>query len=363
MSRKQPIIIYGPVFDYSGYALHTREILKAFIRDERFSAFLNPTQPDKLHAFNGLYRYIPDKLPKAPYFACTPPANVSTHGEKKFIMTTFESFDTHYGQYNRLTKFDHIFVPCTMNKKALIKDGISRRNVTVIPEGAEPKKHYRTDHKKFDKFTFLYLGNWDDRKNPKDIIKAYTTSNIKHLHTQLMLVTRNRAAKDGKGRQEIHNYILQQCLKTDTRFEKIVLNTDFLSDQKLNQIYNKSHVFTRASKGEAWDLPLFEASMIGLPAIATKKGGHREWFNPPKELLIEGHKGEDYALNTSDCEFYHGCQFYLPHYESIRKTMEEVVDNYEDYKKWAEKNSKKLEKKYTWKKSLKKLTNKVYKEL
>lgn len=70
------------------------------------------------------------------------------------------------------------------------------------------------------------------------------------------------------------------------KFSLVVMPTT-KSRQELHSALSKAHFFINPSKGEGWNLPLFEMMSFGMPSIATNVTGHTEYTTKDNIVVVE----------------------------------------------------------------------------
>ena len=124
----------------------------------------------------------------------------SSYKGVKVLYTVWES--TLYPNFliDKFNSFDQLWVPSEWQKQVSIDSGIIESKVKVVPEGVDGrifKPLTKGEEKKLDKFRFLHFGRWDDRKNTKNIIKAFKTVFGNNKDVELIICVDNHYSVDG----------------------------------------------------------------------------------------------------------------------------------------------------------------------
>lgn len=117
-----------------------------------------------------------------------------------------------------------------------------------------------------DRFRFYYVGAWTVRKNVVGLIRAYA-----HAFTpddRVELVLRCSGATKETFVMGVHQTGLQMHEMPPVRFA-----SDYISDAAMIGFHREMDCFVTASRGEAWNLPAFEALLAGRHVIAPKGQG------------------------------------------------------------------------------------------
>ena len=124
----------------------------------------------------------------------------------------------------------------------------------------------------------------------------------------------------------------------ELNLEEHVILKGRIEGKDLEKLYEKFDLFILTSHGEGFSTTLLEAMSKGLPIITTNVLGNRG--------IIK--------------EDYHG-YFCETNSESIAKTIEKIIKNKTEWRRFSKNNLKEV-KKYSWDKVVKQ-TEEVYKEV
>lgn len=137
--------------------------------------------------------------------------------------------------------------------------------VAYVPHAFDPEielpKRARTDD---DRFTFYFIGTWDSpRKNIDGLIRAYCHVFNPQDDVELVLRTNARQADFmqilGSTGLEPHELPLIRTLPP-------------IDDAAIWELHANADCYVTASRGEAWDLPCFEAMLSGRHIIYPMTG-------------------------------------------------------------------------------------------
>lgn len=244
--------------------------------------------------------------------------------------------------FERLKKFDQVWVPTEWQKKCTVAQGIKREKVKVVPEAVDVNK-FKPLNKTWndDKFKFLVFGRWEYRKSTKEIIETFinTFKNIDNV--ELVLSVDNPFSNDGMSSTEerLDYYGLKD--------EKIKV-IHFPSENEYIEYLQKGHVFVSCARSEGWNLPLIEAMACGTPSIYSNWGGQLEFAEGkgiPVDILYlkDAVVGEGYSdvvrLSGKYCE---------PDFNDLGRKMMDVYNNYKTYKERALIESDIIRSTFTW---------------
>jgi glycosyltransferase involved in cell wall biosynthesis len=79
----------------------------------------------------------------------------------------------------------------------------------------------------------------------------------------------------------------ERLLKANPRLPDIILIEDKMTDARLKALYGQCNVFVAPSRAEGFGLPIAQALLCGLPAVATAWGGHLDYCDETNSWLVD----------------------------------------------------------------------------
>lgn len=165
------------------------------------------------------------------------------------------------------------WVPCEQNAEMLQSCGV--KSVAVMPHPYDPENPLLklTRRKPMDTKRFYWIGRWEPRKNPVEILWAFAMAirpgedahlTMKH-HGQwddypTFAQTVDRISKET-------DWTREDLARQVTSIEKI------LRPDQMLKLHFENNIYLAPSCGEAWCLPAFEAKLAGNTLIHTSYGG------------------------------------------------------------------------------------------
>ena len=149
-----------------------------------------------------------------------------------------------------------------------------------------------------EKFLFLSVGQWgtgeygEDRKDLGRTVKVFleTFANTKQMPG--LLLKTNGATFSLLDKKDIKNKIntIKSNFPTDWKLPNIYLLHGELSSEEINVLYNHPKIGAMLSltHGEGYGRPLQEATMVGLPVIASNWSGQLDFLSTDHSLLLAG---------------------------------------------------------------------------
>ena len=249
-------------------------------------------KPDAVHSHNNAIQYV---VPAAVLSGVKKRVHtVHSIAEKELIKPVRKVVKLFY-------KKCHV-VPVALSK--LVQDTVVKeyhlpaKNIPVIYNGINlsnciPKSDYSIK----EKFTILHIGRFEEVKNHKTLVKAFSKFHHMYPNSELKLIG------DGTERENMENLVHQLKIKDNVKFLGLQSNVyGYLHD---------ADAFTLPSIYEGIPMTLIEAMGTGLPIVASNVGGIPNMLeNEKSALLIE--PSEDELFTAFE-------RLYLN--ESLRKTI------------------------------------------
>jgi len=149
-----------------------------------------------------------------------------------------------------------------------------------------------------EQFCFLFVGQWgkgnmgEDRKDIGTLIKTFIeTFANRSKQPALILKTNGAGYSCGEESNIINNINLIKAMFPDTvKMPNIYLLHGDLTDDEMNSLYNHPKVKAMVSftHGEGYGRPLLEATMVGLPVIASDWSGQKDFLTGEHSILLGG---------------------------------------------------------------------------
>tara|TARA_A100001515_G_scaffold6435_1_gene5436 strand:- start:937 stop:2289 length:1353 start_codon:yes stop_codon:yes gene_type:complete len=147
-------------------------------------------------------------------------------------------------------------------------------------------------------FTFLFVGQWtkggygEDRKDIAKMIKIFIEAFANKKQQPALILKTNGATTSILDREECLEKInaVKNLFPKDWKLPKIYLIHGEFTDVEMNELYNHPKVKAMISftHGEGFGRPLLEATMVGLPVIASGWSGQLDFLDSTKSILISG---------------------------------------------------------------------------
>lgn len=200
-----------------------------------------------------------------------------------------------------MCEFDQVWHPCRANADALRGKAPAR----VLPHCFDPEslsaRHMMSIAPRDNAlFTFYYIGAWSDRKAPDVLLDAYARTF--RSGDRVQLVMQCAGADDPAVDRALDNAIKLGA-------NQITIHIGRKSDDEILDMHRRYDCFVTAAKGEAWNLPCFDAMLAGRHIIAPLGQGSDDYLADTDATLYDSHPGTAWVE---------------PDRESLQRAMHEV---------------------------------------
>lgn len=241
--------------------------------------------------------------------------------------------------FNKINKFNEIWVPTQWQRDSIIEQGANPDKVKIIPEGVDVDTFKPIEippKKDGDKFKFLLFGRWDYRKSTTEVIKTFGETFKNNPNVELIASVENpypydetRSTKDRIKKHKV-NYPNITYLKFPPREDYI-------------KYLQEGDVFLSCARSEGWNLPLIEAMSCGTPSIYSNWGGQLQ-FAKNKGIPVK--ISHIRSANIGNLEV--GGEYCEPDFDDLKTQMLDTYENFKKHRLKALKESKLIHKEFNW---------------
>lgn len=250
------------------------------------------------------------------------------------INTTVEAATVPEQFVDACNMYDEVWVVSDFCKKVFEDHGVSKP-IFVIPNSVDTKLYNENakPHKfqpKLNDFIFVSVASWGFRKGLDALLNAYIQEFNENDNVTLLIITPYDGVND-----QAEKYIKEMTMCKGS--PHVARCGRELPEHEMPMLYKACNCFVLPSRGEGFGLPYVEASLCGLPIIATNHSGHTMFLNNENSYLVEIDKMSFINDGTTNIHYWDGQQF--PELKSekvisdIGKAMRFVYNNYEIAKK------------------------------
>ncbi len=379
---KKMMLICAPVSSRSGYGDHARDLVRSLIAHNKYEIKIQDvnwgeTPRNALNKNNSEDKKIMDcilpqpKLDKQPdvYIDIRIPNEFQQWGKFNIGITAgIETNAVSNSWIESCNKMDLVIVPSEHSKDGFVKalyekmqtlaDGKQQKigelrlekPIEVLFEGTDENVYKPIDNSSLDlvndikeDFCFLHVGMWgkggygEDRKDISKLVKVFYESFANKKEQPALLLKTSGATFSIMDREDC----LQKIRKIKDKFPKdwnlpnIYLLHGSLSTEEMNKLYNHPKVkcFVSLTHGEGFGRPMLEATMTGLPVIASGWSGQLDFLSNTDSMLLGGELvqvpnsqvwkdiiiPESQWFNVNEQQAYKSMNYCFEHYDDVKK--------------------------------------------
>lgn len=177
-----------------------------------------------------------------------------------------------------------VWLPCDFNVSVFRRD--LRTPVFKLPHVFQPR-HWNGEvapHESAlavapDDVVFYSIFEWQERKGPGDVLRAYLQA-FRGVRDTLLIV------KTNAGAASVAATALADA-RAETRSDaRVAIRAEAWSDARVEALHRRGDVYLSMHRGEGWCYPLFDAATRGKPVVATGYGGPLEYLASETAALL-----------------------------------------------------------------------------
>lgn len=197
--------------------------------------------------------------------------------------TTWEALQVPPAVVRSVREADALWVPSEVTRHAF-ENATRDLQVRVMPHAYDESRDYEyTGERPERPFTFYYVGAWTARKNPGGLIRAFCSEFTRGDDVQLLLQCR------GVSREMLAGALAATGLPQD-ECPRVQISGKDLSEPELWGLHGAmGDVFVSATRGEAWNLPAFEAMLARRHVIVPAGQGSNDFLDDTSALRVGWH--------------------------------------------------------------------------
>ena len=281
------VLYVGPFAQHTGYAQAGHDTLLAMhragisIEIQPIIACNTDDLDDRYKELLSFVRGTPghEKKPMTHVIVHTVPAHAhrfiegAPKGVKLIAMTTWETSNMSIEFEERLADiFDAVWVPSDFCRESVTHHGkLPIERVCVVPHPFNSAHWRLVERPKQDEiYTFYSVLSWCERKNPIGLIKAYFAEFSNKDNVEL-LIKGSPCAEDIAA-------IAASCGVPLDELPLLEFEPKYFDHDDMVDLHWSSNCFVTAARGEGWNLPAFEAAIMGMPIISPCWGGQMEFL-------------------------------------------------------------------------------------
>jgi glycosyltransferase involved in cell wall biosynthesis len=291
-SKNVPKVIFrGHVAGNTGYSKANRNIFLAMAR-QGLNMCLLPEQGNG----EGQEKTLLDRFVTIPdpdsilVHSCIPTFGQRTDARYSILYTTVESASVPSQFIEACHRFDEIWTTSEFCRDVLVNAGLER-HIEIVPNSVDSRFYNEkvkphTFKPPLKDFKFVAVASWNYRKGWDALLKAYLRTFTGDDPVSLLIVTAYQADGEGHRRYKVEKAI--QDARAEFANPAHIARCGFsIPENEMPRVYRACDAFVLPSRGEGFGLPYMEASLCGLPVIATNHSGHTMFLNKENAYLVD----------------------------------------------------------------------------
>ena len=329
------MLICAPVSSRSGYGDHARDLVRAFLKLDKFDVKIfdvpwGETPRDALD--KDLDKNILNCVLTQPKMDKQPDVYVDIRIPNEFqqwgkinigITAGIETTAVSSNWIESCNKMDLVIVPSGHSKVGFIDSSYEKvqqlpngqqqkvgelkleKPIEILFEGVDESIYKPIDNSSLnliddikEDFAFLHVGLWgkggfgEDRKDISKLIKIFYESFANKKKQPALILKTAGATFSILDREECLRKInkIKSYFPKDWILPNVYLLHGSLSTDEMNKLYNhpKVKAFVSLTHGEGFGRPMLEASMVGLPVITSGWSGQTDFLSQTDSILLGG---------------------------------------------------------------------------
>jgi glycosyltransferase involved in cell wall biosynthesis len=316
----------------SGYSVSSQNYLQAFentgkfdIRIQNFGTSISrPSISDDMYVHYIKMRKKEENEESIQIYHCIPKMQRKVRKLKKNIgFATFETYDPPQNWLSVLNKNDGVITPSKFNYDVFAHANI-KKPLFYVPHCLDFNIYNKEVKplKKFDKFTFGFMGTWKVRKGYKSVIETWITHFSDRNDIQLCIKT------DDVGNATRYLDRMKKRYGNSKGFESIIFEPNVFDEKTLPSFIKSFDCIVLPTSGEGFGLCGLQGMALGVPVIVTNYSGCKDYANEETATLIEP-DGFILKSDMDGIEQFRNKKWAFISVENIKNSMNYVLKNQE----------------------------------
>jgi len=323
-------ILYCCFLNYSGYGQASYNYILSLYRtgiyDVRIRVFgAGPTKNDfsleNYKLFNELKNKATGEEDIAIY-QCIPSMQKRVKFKRKTVgFAVFETYNPESSWISCLNKNDAIVVPSQFNYKIFAHEKI-KKPLYYIPHCFDVDKYNKDVEsiKRYDKFTFLFIGTWKIRKGYNVLIEAFLKE-FNNDNVQLLIKT----DKINKAKEYVNK--IRSKLKIKKGSDNIIFENKVYKEQEMPGFLKSVDCLVLPTMGDGFNLPGMQCMALGVPVLITDFSGPLDYASEETCTFLNK-SGFVLYKNMDNIPQFRNKKWAFISTKEVREKMRFVYNNY-----------------------------------
>lgn len=298
MNLKEGVRYIAPVFGATGYARAARTALLA-LHERDYPVSIRPLDQEGAGPDLGPEGAILRELVERPLdcryqiMHSTPDLwrELREDGPEVTVGATAWETDRIHPIWTRACNaVDEVWVPSHWNVEVFKDSGVECPVVAIPniwePSGVAPQLPAALAALKDDDYVFYSIFQWQDRKNPDELLETFWSTFPRD--SRAVLVLKTYVDRPGEDPQQVLDRLAAIKARVNVlRYARVLPIVELLSDAEVEGLHERAHCFVLLQRAEGWGYPHREAVAHGNLVLTTAYGGQRDFLSEDSSLLVD----------------------------------------------------------------------------
>lgn len=333
-------IEYCCFLNQSGYSVAAQDTILALEQSGKYDIRLNvfggkPARPaisdERYETFAQMFNTNISEE-RIQIFHCIPTIQkrVKERHKRTIGFSTFETYGSPSDWVRILNQNDALIAPSKFNYRVFAHAKITKP-LFYIPHAIDIEMYHPQVKplRLFNKFTFIFMGAWKERKGYNQLLEAWFKEFSEKDNVQLLIKT------DKLKQAETAINKMKKQLGITKGFAPILLESQVFDEKILPKFMKSFDCLILPTMGEGFCLPGLQCMALGVPVVITNFSGCQDYANKDTATLLEP---EGYILkgNMDGIPQFRNKKWAFISVKQIRETMRYVIENYDIVRKKAD---------------------------
>lgn len=251
------------------------------------------------------------------------------------IYTVWETSHLHPEWVSACNQAREVWVPCQWNVDAFKDSGVTTP-IYKIPHGIDSDTYLNVNTSfsianvdKSKTFVFYSIMQWNSRKNPDGLLRAYFNTFKEGDNVCLVLKAYIGCGLSGAEDQKRIKEVVGR-IKSDMQlpyFPRVHLIAGSLSSEQMKAFHLFGDAYISLTYGEGFGYTMLEAGLAGKPVIATGMGGNMEYMNETNSYPVPYSWDYVHGMGSFNRWYWGSQQWGRPSLVEASNIMRHVYEN------------------------------------